>query len=68
MDWKNFEKDFFSTIILITETCKIKKILQSPGVIVYFQYLGKRKNELKRSEIQVKMIIVIMKKHAKIGK
>ena len=33
----------FSVIILITQTYKTKKILQSPGTILYFKYLGKRK-------------------------
>ena len=38
-------------------------MLQPPGTILYFQYLGKRgKNKLKQSEIEVKMIIK-MNKH-----
>ena len=40
-----------------------QKILQSPGTILHFKYLGKRKNKLKKSEIEAKMIIK-MKKHS----
>ena len=35
-----------------------RKILQSPGTILCFKYLGKKKkNKLKQSEIEAKMII-----------
>ena len=38
-------------------------MLESPGTILYFQYLGKKgKNKLKQSEIGIKMTIK-MKKH-----
>ena len=48
--------------MIITQIYKTKEILQSPGTILSFQYLGKMKtNKLKQSEIEVKMITKMKK-------
>ena len=57
MLWPGFCQNLYYTDIK-------QKILQSPGTIIYFQYLGKRKNnKVKQSEIEIKIIIKMKRYH-----